>query len=461
MPQEKLSVQDLPEAVREVGARLGAAGGRALLVGGAVRDLLRGERPGDFDLATDLLPERVQQVLGAAEGRDRRFGSVRLPLPGGEIAVTTLREEADYRDHRRPDVVRFVSEPERDARRRDFTVNAIYLDLQSGAVLDPCDGRADLEAGLLRTIGAPRQRFVEDPLRLLRAVRFAARLSLQLEPATRDAVTACAGELRHLAPERQGHELTTMFTGPGRGRALSLLCELGLAAVLLPEVAAMAGVTQPPEYHPEGCVLTHTCMVLDHVPPGDPVLAWAAVLHDIGKPPTWRQAEDRIRFDGHDVLSAKMAAAVLDRLHQSHGLRDAVIDICRDHIRFAALPGMRPVRRERWMRQPDFGRHLAFHRADCLGSHGQLQLYELARSQYESLAPEPPAPWCTGRDVLQLGVPAGPLVGELLRQVDAAMSARCDGGDRETALQLLRQLVDGRVKPSPPLADKDGEEPES
>ena len=236
----------------------------------------------------------------------------------------------------------------------------------------------DLEARVLRTIGPPERRFAEDHLRLLRAIKFAARCGLEVDAATAAAARAAAGELATLSPERAFAELTEMFVGPGRGKALELFVQFGFAAVLLPEVAAMDGVTQPPEYHPEGDVLTHVALVLGHVPANDPVLAWSAVLHDIGKPPTWREAEDRIRFDGHDVLSAKMAADVLRRFRASGELIETVGEICRDHIRFAALRDMRPRRRERWLRSAHFDKHLAFHRADCLGSHGKLEIHDFA-----------------------------------------------------------------------------------
>jgi putative nucleotidyltransferase with HDIG domain len=234
--------------------------------------------------------------------------------------------------------------------------------------------------------------------------------------------------------------LTAMFTGPGRGRALRLLVDLGFAAVLLPEVAAMAGVTQPVEYHPEGCVLTHAALVLDHVPAGDPALAWCAVLHDIGKPPTWRRAADRIRFDGHDQLSAKMADAVLRRLRASNELRELVVEVCRDHIRFAALPGMRPAKAERWLRSPRFRQHLAFHRADCLGCHGDLTIHAYAERALAALGPER-APLVTGADVIALGIPPGPRVGEVLRAVTAAIDEAPMPLDRAAALVLLRELV--------------------
>jgi poly(A) polymerase len=239
---------------------------------------------------------------------------------------------------------------------------------------------------------------------------------------------------------------------------LRLFVDLGFAAVLLPEVAAMAGVEQPPEYHPEGDVLTHTALVLDQVPASDSVLAWSAVLHDIGKPPTFRRAPDRIRFDGHDQLSATMADAVLRRLRTSNDLREGVVAICRDHIKFAALPGMRPVKAERWLRTPDFARHLAFHRADCLGSHGDLRIHDFAQQALANLGPEVP-PLLTGKDVLALGVPPGPDVGRLLRAVDAAIEAgdAADAAapvpwDRERALILLRDLLtaERQGRPVPP-----------
>jgi poly(A) polymerase len=423
--------------------------GSAWLVGGTVRDLLLDTPPRDYDVATTLLPAQVADLLPGADLRDARFGTCRVHAGDRVVSITTLRRDGDYRDHRHPDGVEFVTELAIDARRRDFTCNALYVDLPRGEVLDPVGGLADLRQGILRCIGDPLARFEQDALRLLRAVRFSARCALQLDPATAAAVRAAAGRLRELSPERVFAELTDAFTSPGRGRALELLVDLGLAEVLLPEVAAMRGVTQPPEYHPEGCVLTHVALVLGHVPAGDPVLAWSAVLHDVGKPPTWRLAEDRIRFDGHDVLSAAMAERILERLHAPTSLREVVVEICRDHIRFAALPGMRPRRAEAWLRSPHFPQHLEFHRADCLGSHGKLDLFHFAGRLLASLPPVSP-PLVVGKDVLDLGVAPGPAVGELLRSVHAAADEAPVPMDRGAALILLRDTVahwrqDGRL----------------
>jgi poly(A) polymerase len=440
MDDARIDLAVLPPPVHAIAAALARSGGRCWLVGGPVRDLLLGQPVLDFDLATDLVPDAVLAALPGANGADRRYGACRVASEVGEVVVTTLRRDAGSTDHRHPDRVEFVTDPGLDARRRDFTVNAIYVDLADGRVFDPESGLADLAARVLRVIGEPAQRFREDALRLLRAVRFAARCELTFAPSTALALRDHAELAATLSAERCYAELTSAFTRRGRGRALRLLVETGLARVLLPEVAAMDGVTQPPEYHPEGDVLTHVCMVLDHVPEGDEVLAWSAVLHDVGKPPTWRQAEDRIRFDGHDTLSATMAEAILQRFHASRAVREEVVDVCLRHIHFAALPGMRPVKAERWLRSPGFRRHLAFHRADCLGSHGDLSIHRFAEQALAALPPERPV-LLQGRDVLALGVPPGPEVGRLLAVATARIDELPTPPDRREALALLRDLV--------------------
>ena len=440
----------LPPAVGEAAARVRATGARTWLVGGTARDLLLGVAPRDWDVATDAVPAAVLAALPGADGADARFGVVRVP-GAPTVTFATLRTERGYRDRRRPDEVEFVADVGVDARRRDFTVNALYVDLADGSVLDPAGGRIDLDERRFAAIGAAEARFREDPLRLLRLMRLAARCGFTIAPATAGAARATAPELRALAAERVFAELTDAFTAAGRGHALRLLVDLGLAEVVLPEVAAMAGVTQPPQYHPEGDVLTHVCLVLDHVPAGSPELAWSAVLHDAGKPPTWRQAEDRIRFDGHDVISAQMADAVLRRLRAPSELREAVVDVARQHLRFASLPAMRPGRAERWLRSPRFPLHLAFHRADCLASHGNLEIHQFATRALAALPPVSP-PLLTGSDVLALGVPPGPQVGALLRAAADAIDESPAPMDRAAALVLLRELFGQRRQDAGPTA---------
>lgn len=436
---------ELPAPVRNTIRTLQDHGGSVWLVGGAVRDQLLGQPVRDWDLATTVEPAQLQALFPGAQELDLRLGACHLQFPEAQVVMTTLREEGDYRDHRHPETVRFVQSPEQDASRRDFTVNAIYADPRSGSILDPCGGLADLRARVLRTIGDPRTRFSEDPLRILRAVRFCGRLGFQLEARTAATLSRTTPLLQHLSPERIFDELTAAFTGPGRGRALRLLVQHGAAVEVLPEAAAMAGVPQPPRYHPEGDVLTHVCLVLDHVAPDDPVQSWSAVLHDIGKPATFERATDRIRFHGHDTLSAAMADAVLRRLHAPGELREIVVEVCRDHIRFASLPQMNRRKRDTWLRSPRFAQHLAFHRADCMGSHQNLSIHDAAVRWLRDLPPEPPPPLCSGRDVIDLGVPEGPLVGEILRAVSEEMDAVPDPTRRD-ALVALRRIAEPHIK---------------
>ena len=452
MQVTRIELPQMPQPVQDCLQRVRDAGGQAWVVGGAVRDLLQGGNPDDFDLASDLPPLELAKILPQAQMREAALGTCRTTIGGRVLTVTTLRSESGYSDRRHPDEVAFVTDIAVDAQRRDFTVTALYYNPETSELLDPVNGHADLQASVLRTIGDPSRRFQEDPLRLLRLVRFAASANLQIDADTADAARACARDISSISAERIYAELTKAFTGQGRGRALGLLVELGLADVLLPEISAMDGVEQPPQYHPEGDVLVHVVMVLDRIPANHPALAWSAVLHDVGKPPTFRIAEDRIRFDGHDTLSAKMAEEILLRLKAPKALRQQVVDICLQHIRFAALPQMRPVRAERWLRDPDFPLHLAFHRADCLASHGKLEIYEFAERALRDLKPLT-EPLLHGKDVLAMGVEPGRQVGQLLQSVEAQLSEAEVAPTREQALVLLRDAVE-RLRQGPDDCDR-------
>ena len=436
---------DLPAEVAEMVARVTDQGAEVMLVGGAVRDAFLERETTDLDFATSLRPAELGRIFPEALGVDEKFGICSLRTDSHDVAFVTFREEGGYSDHRHPDEVRFSDDHSVDARRRDFTVNAIYVEPGSGRIFDPFGGVADLQDGVLRVIGNARERFEEDALRMLRAVRFSAGTDLALDEDALLGLREMAGLLEKLSPERMFEELTAMFSRDGRGKALRLLVETGLAAVILPEVVELDGVEQPPRFHPEGDVLIHTCMVLDGVRPADPSQAWAAVLHDIGKPATFERAPDRIRFSKHDVLSARMAEEVLLRLHAPSELRETVVEICRDHIRFASIPEMGPSKRERWMRSPRFEQHLEFHRADCMGSHGLLDIYHFAREAYESLPAMPPPPLCTGKDVIELGVAEGPVVGEILRCVQSQLDD-CENPGRSMALALLHEAAQPHIK---------------
>lgn len=433
---------EIPDSVMRHLDALRDCGAQALLVGGAVRDALLGGVTTDFDVATDLRPEQLASLF---ENVDMDMGAVQVPLPDAELTITSFRVESDYLDQRRPSRVEFVTSLDEDACRRDFTINAIYFDPYRQKVIDPLGGLADLDSGVVQMIGNPEDRLQEDPLRLLRAVRFAARLDMRLSDAVESAVHLVGKHVAVLSQERIFEELSNAFTGPGRGRALRMLVELGLAQYVLPEVVTMPGVEQPPQYHPEGDVFVHVCLVLDHVRSGDPVQSWAAVLHDTGKPATFERAADRIRFHGHDNLSAEIADEVLRRFRTSREFRETVVEVCRDHIKFASLPDMKPAKRERWLRSPRFPAHLQFHRADCMGSHGKLEIFEFARTELLALPALPPPPLCTGQDVVALGVPQGPLIGTLLKEVHAWCDDR-GVSDRSSALSQLRTLVEDRFR---------------
>jgi poly(A) polymerase len=341
--------------------------------------------------------------------------------------------------------VRAAAGEAEDALRRDFTVNALYLDVLRDEIIDPTGGLEDLRHHVLRAIGDPLVRLEEDAIRLLRAVRFAARYDLVPDVALEAALRAKAAGLARLSGERVRSEVTKLVMQRNAGKALLLLVDLGLADVVLPEIAALRGVPQPPEFHPEGDVLTHTALLLDRLPRKSEVLGWAGLLHDIGKPATLEFAQDRIRFSGHDRLSARMARDVFARLGASGAWTDAVCEIVDLHIWIASLPQMRDAKRNRFLLRPDVEDHLAFHEADCRASHGDLSILEFARDAMARIPAAAHERLVTGADVLALGLPPGPVVGEILREIEEQV---LEGmiADRPAALAAVRQAVAVRVK---------------
>ena len=367
------------------------------------------------------------------------FGVVLVRDEGCEVEVATFRSDRAYSDGRRPDSVLFESDPRQDALRRDFTVNALFLDPVTGRLLDFVDGRTDLQRRLIRAIGDPEARFAEDRLRLLRAVRFAARLGFEIEPVTRDAVRHAHALIHTVSAERIRDELIRILTEGGARRGFELLDETGLLAAILPEVAAMKGVAQPPEYHPEGDVWTHTLMLLEMLERPTATLALGALLHDVGKPATFRVAE-RIRFDGHVEAGVEIARRILHRLRFSNHDIGQVLALVANHMRFKDAPDMRASTLKRFMRLPRFEEHLALHRLDCLASNGRLETWEMVKSRYELMPPEelkPPA-LISGDDLIRAGYTPGPRFKKILAAVeDASLEGRI--GTREEALALVRE----------------------
>ncbi len=437
------------------------AGHQAYLVGGCVRDIVLGREPADFDVATDATPDRVMQLFSETYAVGAKFGVVLVPvnvapppsaaeatrnskLETGNciIEVATFRSDGLYTDGRHPDQVTYTCDPRQDAERRDFTINGLLLDpLNHDEVLDYVGGRADLEAGVIRAIGDPERRFAEDKLRMLRAVRFAARFGYQIEPRTLAAIRAQAKEIEQVSRERVRDELVKMLTEGHARRAFELLDETGMLGAVLPEVAAMKGVQQPPQFHPEGDVWVHTLLLLAGLRAGcSPTLAVGALLHDVGKPPTFRRAPDRIRFDGHAEVGAKMAEEICRRLRFSNHETEQICALVASHLRFIDAPRMKESTLKRFLRLPKFDEHLELHRLDCLASHGGLELYEFVRQKIAQTPPEQirPRPLITGDDLIAAGYPPGPRFKEIINAVEDAQLEGTLAG-RDAAMEFVRQ----------------------
>ena len=435
-------------------------GFQAYLVGGCVRDLLLGREPKDYDVATSATPEQVLSIFPETYAVGAQFGVVLVPMPERDVAsnvstesssksraveVATFRSDIGYSDGRHPDEVRFSRDPREDVARRDFTINGMLLDPEGaqapGQVLDFVGGRKDLEAGIIRTIGDPERRFGEDKLRMLRGVRFAARFGYTIEPATFAAIQKLAPQIEVVSRERVRDELTRMLTEGQARRAFLLLDESGFLRHVLPEISAMKGVEQPAEFHPEGDVFVHTLLLLENLPQPCPLtLAWGALLHDVGKPPTFRVAPDRIRFDGHVEVGVKMAEEICRRLRFSNDETEQILALVDNHMRFGHATRMKESTLKKFLRMPGFDEHLALHRADCLASHRNLTTYEFVQHKRAEIPAEKmrPAPLVTGEDLIAQGHVPGPKFREILSAVeDAQLEGRLTA--RDAALEFVRR----------------------
>ncbi len=447
---------ELLEGAKSIVRRLDSAGHQAVFAGGMVRDLLLDRPVSDIDIATSALPEQIEALFDKTVLVGKQFGVVIVIVRGRPYEVATFRQEGAYSDGRRPDSVSFTN-IEEDSRRRDFTVNALFLDPRSEEILDFVGGRADLEARLLRTVGDPRKRFAEDRLRLIRAVRIACDHDLQIDAETWEAVRAAAAEVRAVSWERIRDELLKILKGPDPDRGVGLLLDSGMLRTLLPEVADMEGVEQPPEFHPEGDVLTHTRLMLRIArprrqdefdtqvapaqAPWDETLALAVLLHDVGKPPTF-QVRERIRFDGHDELGARMSEEICARLRLPSDLTSEVVELVRDHLRFINVPQMREAKLKRFLRRENFHRHLELHRLDCLSSHRDLSTFFFCLEKLHELSLEQlrPQPLLNGHDLIALGLEPGPVFSEILGGLeDEQLEGRIT--TREEALQWVKGFL--------------------
>ena len=423
---------------RSIVERLRSAGFQAYWVGGCVRDLVMGREPKDYDVATDATPADVQHLFPGSLTVGAQFGVVVVPHESGPTEVATFRSDGRYLDGRHPVEVRFTRTPEEDVRRRDFTINGLLYDPLTEEVLDFVGGQADIRARRLRTIGDPLARFQEDRLRMLRAVRFAARFTFALDPEARAVIQELAPTIHQVSAERIRDEIVKILTEGSARLGFELLDETGLLREVLPEIKALQGVAQPPEFHPEGDVWIHTLMMLEGLRQPTATLALGALLHDIGKPPTFAVRE-RIRFDGHVEIGAKMAEHVCHRLKLSAHETERVVALVSQHMRFKDFRAMRRATQLRFLALDGFGEHLELHRLDCLASHGDVSIYEEIRRMMLETPAEVirPAPLVNGHDLIEVGYSPGPSFKEMLDFVrDAQLEGRISS--REEGLALVR-----------------------
>ncbi len=449
-------------------------GQQAYLVGGCVRDLLLGREPGDYDVATDATPDEVMRIFPDTYAVGAQFGVVLVPIPdnpqqsvipseagvsrsespaqsrdlllgstskAAHVEVATFRSDIGYSDGRHPDQVRFSRDLREDVQRRDFTINGLLLDPLNDEVLDYVGGQKDLEAKIIRAIGDPALRFAEDKLRMLRAVRFAARFEYAIEPATMASIQEFPAQIHQVSRERVRDELTKMLIEGHARRAFELLDETGLLHEVLPEIEAMKGVEQPPEFHPEGDVFVHTLLLLENLPqPCPPTLAWGGLLHDVGKPPTFRRAPDRIRFDSHVDVGVKMAEAICRHLRFSNGDTEQIRALVDNHMRFGDVEKMKASTFKRFVRLPRFDEHLELHRLDCMASHRKLRMYDYTRQKIAELTPEGihPKPLVNGDDLVAAGYSPGPQFKEILSAVE---DAQLEGNlySKDQAIRFVRR----------------------
>lgn len=431
------------ESALHLARRLREAGHTALFAGGCVRDRQLGREPKDYDIATSATPGEVLRLFPGSNEVGAHFGVVIAKHGGHHVEIATFRTDGSYKDGRRPESVEF-STPEKDAERRDFTINGLFEDPETGEIIDYVGGMADLRSRCLRAIGNPSARFSEDALRLLRAIRFSTSLEFPIEEETHEAIRGNAGLLAKISPERIRDEFSRIITCPHRRQGVELLVESGLMEHIVPEVYALIGCDQPPEWHPEGDVYVHTLIMLEMLGPDAPLeLCLSVLLHDIAKPPTRTVDEDtgRIRFNGHDALGAEMAADILTRLKYPNAVIDAVVPMVARHMQFMHVQKMRVAKLKRFMAEPTFPMEMELHRVDCGSSNGFTDNYDFLLEKKTEFSAQPliPPRLVTGQDLISRGMKPGPRFREVLEFIQ---TEQLEGRilDRESALNYLDGL---------------------
>ncbi|MFC1573610.1 CCA tRNA nucleotidyltransferase [Candidatus Latescibacterota bacterium] len=433
--------------------RLDDAGFKALFAGGAVRDMVLGVEPKDYDIVTNASLEDIERLFDHIIPVGKQFGVCRVIVEGVPFEVAEFRKDGVYEDGRRPLSIETADEVE-DTQRRDFTINALLYDPIRDEILDYVDGVNDIKRRVLRTVGEPDERFDEDRLRMLRAIRFAARLSLSIETSTERSIRELAPAVLSVSAERIGEELSKVVSGPNAGRGLRLLDETGLLRVVLPEVNALKGVDQPPQFHPEGDVFKHTCLMLDMFNEGTETLAFGILMHDIAKPETYT-VSDRIRFTRHEAVGEEMAGRILKRLCLSNATVSRVQWLVRSHMKFVNVKKMKRSKLLRFILDDGIGELLELHRLDCLSSHNRLDNYDfvkqvLSEEKTNNQKLALPTPLITGKDLIELGYEPGPAFGIMLRSVE---DKQLDGElvSRKAAIDFVQREFSQQDNPHPPI----------
>lgn len=448
----------------DIVARLQGAGHVAYFAGGSVRDRLLGKEAKDYDIATSARPEEVQRLFPhVTDLTGRSFGVVRVLVGNEHYEVATFRQDGAYKDGRHPDSVRFAT-AEEDAKRRDFTINGLFFDPVANRLIDYVGGEADLHAKILRAIGNPADRFAEDHLRLLRAIRFATRMNFKIDPATWEAICVAAPSIRTISAERIRDELNLIFTTHKPELGLDLLDRSGLLTEVLPDVAAMHGVEQPPQYHPEGDVYQHVRLMLTKIQEPNLELALSVLMHDVGKRATASIDESgRIRHSGHESVGAEMSDRILSDLRYDNKTIQTVHELVEHHMQFKDVEKMRPSTLKRMMSRPHFPLELELHRIDCSSSHGDLKFYDYLKHQLETMSPDEidPPTLINGHDLKAMGIPPGRAMGGML---EAIRIAQLEGAvqTREEAKAMARKMASEPTallplpRPHPPAPDAPG-----
>ena len=421
------------------------AGCESYIVGGAVRDLALNIIPKEYDICTSATPEQINNIFKRTKLVGQSFGVSIVVHNDIAFELATFRQEFDYSDGRHPDKVEYTLDVRDDIKRRDFTVNGLLLNPLNEELIDHCGGISDLENKIIRTIGNPNERFNEDHLRILRAIRFSNHLNFHIDDDTKKAMTKAYKSIINISIERVRDEITKILSGNNPGNGLKLLDYFGILELFLPEVLMMKNVDQPKDFHPEGDVFIHTCLVLDKLAQSDPLnsieVIYGALFHDIGKPDTFEKT-DRIRFNRHEYVGAIKAENICKRLKFSKKQTDSIVSLVKEHMKFGNVMNMKKSTFKRFISMDNFDDHLKLHKADCLGSHGDLSLLEFTLNEMKNLENEPtlPKPFINGDDLINLGIKPGPHYKLILNQIfDEQLEGHIKS--RDDALNKLKEIL--------------------